>query len=200
MCTFASLTSIKLLIILQHSHSALLTLEPPSSAASPISAQSSSFNLMTWDNLSEDHFSPSDSTFFNHDTGELRFKSVLYAHQPASPPPTEMSIPLGEFIPLAPAAYKKGISYTSKYFGLHFPAAWVIILDVCVKLQNVIYKEFGTAKSHDEFNSHATLFLSELEVLSGGVGQPIEKGTFQSPVILSLILANRNCMHYDWVH
>ena len=77
---------------------------------------------------------------------------------------------------------------------------WVIVLDAHLKLRNVIHTSLGTSKSHDVFTSYATQFLSELEVLSGGIGQPIEKGTFPSCVSPSLIFANRNHVQYDQVH
>ncbi|KIM67429.1 hypothetical protein SCLCIDRAFT_20945 [Scleroderma citrinum Foug A] len=111
-----------------------------------------------------------------------------------------MPIALGKFIPIDPPTFNKGINYSSTYFGLNFPAAWVIVLDACVKLRNIIHTSIGTGKLYDAFNSYATQFLSELEVLSGGIGQPIEKGTFPSRVMASLILVNRNHVQYDWVH
>ncbi|KIM57922.1 hypothetical protein SCLCIDRAFT_28449, partial [Scleroderma citrinum Foug A] len=179
--------------LLGRSHS--MQLAPSSCISLPaLSAQSSSVDLTSWDNAFEDLVRPNDVA------GALRFKSILQAHRPESPALTVMPIALGKFIPVDPPTFNKGINYSSTYFGLNFPAAWVIVLDARVKLRNVIHTSIGTGKSYDTFNSYATQFLSELEVLSGGIGHPIEKGTFPSCVMASLILANRNRVQYDRVH
>ncbi|KAL4065287.1 hypothetical protein J3A83DRAFT_4190673 [Scleroderma citrinum] len=57
-----------------------------------------------------------------------------------------------------------------------FPAVWVIILDTCTKMKNMMHIELGTAKSCTSFNSCAIAFLTKLEMLLVGMGQPIEKG------------------------
>ena len=111
-----------------------------------------------------------------------------------------MPIVMGKFITVDPLVFKEGINYSSKVFGSHFPAAWAVILDMHAMLRNLIYTNTGTSKSHNVFSSHATEFLSKLEVVSGGLGQPIEKGMFSSHVILSLILAHRNGVQPDQCH
>ncbi|KIM53609.1 hypothetical protein SCLCIDRAFT_31787 [Scleroderma citrinum Foug A] len=179
--------------LLGRSHS--MQLAPSSCVSSPaLSAQSSSVDLTSWDNTFEDLVRPNDVA------GALRFKLILQVHRPESPALAVMPIALGKFIPVDPPTFNKGIDYSSTYFGLNFPAAWVIVLDMHVKLRNIIYTSIGTGKSYDTFNSYATQFLSELEVLLGGIGHPIEKGTFPSRVMASLILANRNRVQYDRVH
>ena len=172
---FISLTSIQLLIIPQRSHSAQLA--PSRSVSSPaLSAQSSTVDLTSWDNAFKDFVHPIDATnatISNDCTGELRFNSVLQPHRPESPALAVMPIALGNFISVNLLVFNRGIDYSHRNFSLTFPAMWVIILDARLKLRNIIHTSLGTGKSCDMFTSYATQFLSELEVLSGGIGQPI---------------------------
>ncbi|KIM59255.1 hypothetical protein SCLCIDRAFT_27513, partial [Scleroderma citrinum Foug A] len=183
--------------LLGRSHS--MQLAPSSCVSSPaLSAQSSSVDLTSWDNAFKDLVRPNDVA------GALRFKSILQAHRPESPALAVMPIALGKFIPVDPPTFNKGINYSSTYFGLNFPAAWVIVLDARVKLRNIIHTSIGTGKSYDVFNSYATQFLSELEVLSGGIGHPIKKGivcsmtgstefmTITGPKVLKLVTQERS--------
>ena len=204
------MASIKLLIILQHSHSAPLTLAPSSSVSLLISAQGSSIGSISWDCAFEElprptdvtssmFLCPTDVTTSNYGTAELKFKLILHVHGPGSPAPAVMPIVTRKFITVDPLVFKEGINYSSKVFGSHFPAVWAVILDMRAMLRNLIYTNTGTSKSCDIFSLHATEFLSELEVVSGGLGQPIKKGMFSLHVILSLILAHRNGVQPDWV-
>ena len=208
---FASLVSIKLLIILQCSLSAPLMLAPSSSVSLLISAQGSSIGSTSWDCTfeellhptditSSEFLCPTDVTTSNYGTAKLEFKLILHMHGPGSTVPAVMPIVMGKFITVNLLVLKEGINYSSKVFGSHFLAAWAVILDMHAMLRNLIYTNTGTGKSHDIFSLHATEFLSKLEVVSGGLGQPIEKDTFSSHVILSLILAHRNGVQPDWVH
>ena len=142
---------------------------------------------------------PTDVTTSNYGTAELKFKLILHVHGPGSPAPAVMPIVTRKFITVDPLVFKEGINYSSKVFGSHFPAVWAVILDMRAMLRNLIYTNTGTSKSCDIFSLHATEFLSELEVVSGGLGQPIKKGMFSLHVILSLILAHRNGVQPDWV-
>ena len=177
-----------------------LTPAPSSSVSSLISAQGSSISSTSWDCTFEELPCPTDVTTSNYGTAKLKFKSILHAHGPGSPAPAVMPIVMGKFITVDPLVFKEGINYSSKVFGSHFLAAWAVILDACAMLRNLIYTNTGTGKSRDIFSLYATEFLSELEVVSGGLGQPIEKGTFSSHVILLLILAHRNGVQPDQAH
>ena len=192
----ASLTFIKLLIIHQRIQVALLP--PPSSISTIISAASSCANLVSVDSF-EDFLFPIDDTT-NQDVFEPAFQSVLNMDLSESSALPAMPIPLGNFITCSPSVFAKGINYSPKRFRARFPAASIVVSDVRVRIQNVIYIILGTGKSCASFNSYAVEFLTELEVIASGMGQPIEKGKFLFRVIVTplLILANRPLVQQDW--
>ena len=193
---FASLAFIKLLIIRQRIEVALLP--PPSSVSTIISAASSCADLASVDSF-EDFLFPIDDTT-DQDIFEPALQSVLNVDSSESSALPVMPIPLGNFITCSPSVYAKGINYSPKCFRACFPPASIVVSDARIRVQNVIYIILGTGKSRALFNSYAIEFLTELEVIASGMGQPIEKGKFLFHVIVTplLILANRPLVQQDW--
>ncbi|KAL4062240.1 hypothetical protein V8B97DRAFT_2026897 [Scleroderma yunnanense] len=172
--------------LLHPSYSVPLSLTPSSSiyldnhsTLSAISLSSSSVNFLSWEGSFQDLLSPkniTDITITNHDACKLRFELVLHMHTFEPPAAAIVDIPLGDFIDCDLQVFNKGIKYYSNFFRSFFPAVWVIILDTCTKMKNMMHIELGTAKSCTSFNSCAIAFLTKLEMLLVGMGQPIEKG------------------------
>ena len=191
---FASLAFIKLLIIRQR----IQLLPPPSSVSTIISAASSCADLASVDSFEDSLFPIDDTT--DQDVFEPAFQSVLNVGSSESSALPVMPIPLGDFVTCSPLVYAKGINYSPKRFRACFPAASIVISDARVRIQNVIYIILGTGKSRASFNTYAVEFLTELEVIASGMGQPIEKGKFLFRVIVTplLILANRPLVQQDW--
>ncbi|KAL4065076.1 hypothetical protein J3A83DRAFT_4190516 [Scleroderma citrinum] len=103
-----------------------------------------------------------------------------------------MDIPLGDIINCDLQVFKKGIKYCSNFFRSFCPAVWVIILDMCTKMKNVMHIELSTTKSCTSFNSCAIAFLTELETLLVEMGQPIKNGL---KVLLLVMQERQLCIH-----
>ena len=193
---FVSLAFIKLLIIRQRIQVA--PLPPPSTVSTIISAASSCTDLASVDSF-EDFLFPTDA-ITNQDVVQPPFQSVLDVDSSESSAVPVMPVPLGNFIACSPLIFTKGINYSPKRFHARFPAESAVISDARVRIKNVIHIILGTGKLHTSFNSYAIEFLTELEIMLSGMGQPIEQGKFLFRAIVTplLILANRNCVQQDW--
>ncbi|KAL4067265.1 hypothetical protein V8B97DRAFT_2025109 [Scleroderma yunnanense] len=174
--------------LLHPSYSVPLSLTPSSSiyldnhsALSAISLSSSSVDFLSWEGSFQDLLSPNNITDL-----------VLHIHIFEPSAAAIMDIPLGDFINCDLQVFRKGIKYCSNIFRSFCPAVWVIILDMCTKMKNMMYIELSTTKSCTSFNSCAIAFLTELEMLLVEMGQPIKNGL---KVLLLVMQERQLCIH-----
>jgi len=98
---------------------------------------------------------------------EPKYSMILNARPVGVPPGAIDSTMIdhhGVFILCEEYFFKKGIDYSAKYFKNVFPITWIIILDACASLKNLLYTQLGTGSSQTLVSFNATNFMVQLTI------------------------------------